>query len=527
MKNSIQALIRQGNSALNNGNFSELERISNELLEINQSISDPWFFLSIVDTTRQKIKSALKFIGHALQIAPTNAEYWVQKAKLHSMAMQAPDALRSAETALQHKPNSGILLDTLGVVFSRLERHDLARSALQQAVQAQPDNPQYVFNLASSEQFLGFTEEASQHYQQAIKLNPHFYRAYWALSELEKNHKDVKRLQTLLDLFSNQTFTPEEGLYLGHAISREYERQGDYENAFRYLRQAKDARRQGLNYAIDQDRAIFTTLKTMFSRSELNVQPSELGKNVVFIIGMPRSGTTLVERILSSHSDVVSFGELQEFPKAVKLVSGTKNRFMLDVEVIEKTTALSDCSAIGRTYLSNIRHRETNSRFFVDKLPLNFLYAGHIRKSLPAAKVILVRRNPLDVCVSNYRQLFAINNPYYNYHYRLEDTAAYICFFEELATFWERKFGDSIYQLKYEDLVKSPESSTRDVLKYLGLPWEAECLEFHKNQSSVSTASTMQVREPIYRSSIGYWNKYQHQIQEAIAIFRRHGIEYN
>ena len=227
---------------------------------------------------------------------------------------------------------------------------------------------------------------------------------------------------------------------------------------------------------------------------------------------MPRTGTTLVERILSSHSAVYAAGELTNFALAVKRAANTPSNRVLDVETLA-AAANCDHAAIGAAYVESTRPRTGRTPRFVDKMPLNFLYAGLIRSALPAAKIICLRRNPLDACLSNYRQLFATSFSYYNYGYDLLDTGRYFLAFDALAAHWRRTLGGNYLEIRYEDVVDNTEREARRLIDFCELSWEPACLAFENNAAPVATASSAQVRRPIYRTAIDRWRKYEAQIE--------------
>ena len=235
MDSQLTDLSRQAARALNRGATAELEQLAKRMLQLDRRCADAWFFLSITATARKKHGAAIELIDNAVALVPDNTEYLAQKARLHAMTGDRDAALGAAEKALSLAPVSAVVIDTLGVVFSRFELHDRARAVLQRGVEVAPDNPQFQFNLASVEQFLGHEAEAEAAYRRAVELKPDFYRAWWALSELEKNRPEPRRLEAL-NALSRDGLTPEDSLYLGHALARELEKAGDYDAAFSQLR---------------------------------------------------------------------------------------------------------------------------------------------------------------------------------------------------------------------------------------------------------------------------------------------------
>ncbi len=510
--------------ALNRGAYEDAAKLLQQFLRAQPRDPDGWFLMGMVAAANFRISKALELVDQALELQPGEAEYLAQKAKLHALLDQTDAARSAADAATAANPNAPLTLDTIGVVYSKIGAYADAQPLLERAVAAQPGNAQFHFNLASAEQFLGNAEAAAQHYEKAIELQPKFFRAYWALAELRKNDKtprDASALETLID---GGDLRADDQLYLAHALAAEYEKANEYDKAFNVLDTAKRRRTVQITYSAKTDERLFEAMQRAFPE-DTDYPATGQGENAIFVTGMPRTGTTLVERILDSHADVNSLGELQAFAAAVKRASATSSRLMLDEEVI-RGAADADAADIGRDYLAAVAARQPGAGRFVDKMPLNFLYIGFILRALPAAKVVILRRNPLDTVLSNYRQLFAIHFSYYNYHYDLMDTAFYFLQFDALLAHWQKLFGARIYELHYENLIADPEMETRALLDYLNLPWDPACLDFHSNPSAVATASTMQVREPIYSAAVARWKKYESALGDVKRLFDQHGIRY-
>jgi len=511
--------------AVNSGRYSEAEKLCTQLLQNNRNFDDAWFLKALSHAGRMDIRAATASIIEALKLSPNKPEYLAQFAKFCVLLNQDRRALLAADHAMQQKPVEALTLDTLGVVYSKLAEYTKAQTALSSAVDKNPENAQFQFNLASAEQFLGNQEQATFHYRKAIDLEPNFARAYWALSELTKNNSESDLIEPLTNLLSKPGLSDDDELYLSHALSREKEKLGDFDTAFELLERGKFRYRSKLNYSWVVDERLFEAISKAFP---LDVKPEvdpQLGSDAIFILGMPRSGTTLVDRIVSSHSRVESLGELQNFAIAVKRESGVEGALVLDPNVTAKTSTMNVAN-IGKHYLQSIHNRDKTFERFIDKTPLNFLQLGYIAESLPGAKIVLLRRNPMDTCLSNFRQLFAVSFSYYNYHYDLVDTGHYFRMFDSLVKKWLDLYRDRIHIVDYESLTKDPEQSIHAMLQFCELDMEQTCLDFHKNKSAVATASAMQVREPIYRGSVARWKKYESSLEPLKAIFAEAKIEY-
>ncbi len=524
MPETLKKLTKKAAIALNNGAFAELESCAKQILQLDNTYADAWFFLSLSATERRKVSVAIELVDSALRLSSRNTEYVAHKARLHTMAGQKEAAVAAADYAMSLGPDRPLVLDTLGVVYSRFEMHEQAREVLKLSVRVTPDNAQFQFNLASVEQFLGNATGAEEGYRDAIRVKPDFYRAYWALSELEKNLGASGRLPGLEELVKRTNLSPVDRLYLGHAISREYEKTGNYDRAFQSLSTGKEGMRAKVDYRIEGDKKLFEAMKQAFP-VDGDYAPGDLGNQNIFVLGMPRSGTTLVDRILSTHSRIVSMGEVQYFARAMKEVSGSKTQAMLDSELVMGSREV-DFSEVGRRYLFQVGERTGIKEFSLDKMPLNFLYVGFILRALPGAKIVCLRRHPVDTCLSNYRQLFAVNFSYYNYHYDLKDTAEYYCLFDELMAHWQAVFPDRFLEVDYEDIVAKPEPTVRELCAFLSVEFETAGLEFYKSKSAVSTASAMQVREPLYSSAVDRWKHYGDHLAPVFEVLSKNGISY-
>ena len=233
---------------------------------------------------------------------------------------------------------------------------------------------------------------------------------------------------------------------------------------------------------------------------------------------MPRSGTTLVERILSGHSQVASGGELEDFGVLLKQASKAPGNSVLDPTMFTSAQDIN-FTALAKAYLSRTAHIGDKKGRFVDKLPFNFFYLPFIRSAFPNAKIICLVRNPLDTCIGNFRQLFSLNNPHYKYTQDLTDCGWFYQQFLTWVTAWEEYDKKLTKIVNYEQLTKDPDNEVRALLKFCDLEWEPNCVSIQNNNAPVSTASKMQVREPINQSSIGRWQRYRPFTSEIEALF--------
>jgi hypothetical protein len=312
-------------------------------------------------------------------------------------------------------------------------------------------------------------------------------------------------------------------LCVNMALSKELEDLGRYPQAFEHLTTGKAAVARTRDYTSARDEALFAAIRNACT-DDLAAARGHDCAEPIFIMGMPRTGTTLIERILSSHPEVYAAGELQNFGVSFKRASGSRTSPMLDVDTVLHASAI-DWGRLGKQYVDSTRPATGHCARFIDKLPHNFLFAGFIAAALPRARLICLRRDPMDTCLSNFRQLFTLNSPYYDYSFDLLDTGRYYLLFDSLMAFWQQRFPGRILEISYETIVDQQESSTRDLLEFCGLEWHDACLRFEDNVAPVATASAVQVRSPIYRSAIQRWKRYEGELQPLKRLLLAGGID--
>jgi len=496
-----------GRLRLNNKEYEAVHAESIARIKSNLSDPLPYFLLGIIASDHGNHIKALELFSKAAQLDETEACYIVYQAKQLSTLGRSHEAKAVADKAQTFDFYDPYIADTLGVVYSRAGYHELAIPLFERAATLDKTQANYFYNLGASAQFIGDFHKAQAAYENTIALEPKFYRAWSSLVSLTKQSLETNHLIQLTSLFEDAESDAEGQLQLGHAIGKTLEDMGRHTESLEWLLRGKQAKRNQLRY----DRQSGTTLfegaaKTTQKLPTITPSPERL--TPIFIVGLPRTGTTLVDRILSSHSAVVSAGELNTFAELIKAAANTASNLVMDKETFEKANSL-DLSAIGRSYLKQTQARAPSAAYIVDKMPLNFFYAGLIHRALPNARIITLRRGAMDSCLSNFRQLFSTQYSYYNYTFDLEDTAWFYQQFDALITSYSAALPqDRFMEVNYEDIVRDQENQTRRLLEFSGLPWQEACMRFHENAAPVSTASSVQVRQPLYSGSIGRWKKY-------------------
>ncbi|BBF69470.1 tetratricopeptide repeat-containing sulfotransferase family protein [Sphingomonas bisphenolicum] len=502
---SLEALAR---AALARGDLPAAAQAAQRLAMAQPERPAGFFLLGMAAAEAGQVAQALPMLEQAVARGG-QAEHLAQYARLLILLRRDGEAGRAARAALAAGPEDALTHDTIGCVLARLGDHAASVGPFEGAVAAEPDNLSYRYNLAAACGFTGRVDAARDHYEAILRADPGDARVHYALAILsrqtaEANH--VSRLETILAAATK----PEDRLRIRYALAKSHEDMGNAAQAFAHLSAANGAHKQAIGYDGAADAAIFDAIERLFADGAPQGWGAGLEEPApIFVTGMPRTGTTLVDRILSSHPQVGSAGELQAMPLAVKQLAGTRSRLVIDPDTIAASAA-SDPRALGQAYMARAgHHRADGKRRFIDKLPANFLYIGHMLHALPQAKIICLRRQPMDTVWSNYKNLFASQSAYYAYSYDLMDIARYYARFDRLLALWDRLFPGRVLQLSYEALVADQEGETRRLLAHVGLAWDAACLSFHENQAAVATPSAAQVRRPLNADAVARWKRHE------------------
>ena len=410
------------------------------------------------------------------------------------------------------------LLCQLAEYYSHCGDHASALRCYERAVARQPKNPEYLFSLSAAEIAAGNLESAEEHLNQVIALNPHDYDAYRNRATLRKQTADDNHIAEIEAMLVNGAKTPAGEAQLCYALAKEYEDIGEDAKAFEFLSRGARKRRSSMNYRVDGDVAAMRRIQSVFSAKLLQGGTAGCDESgPVFIMGLPRSGTTLVDRILSSHSAVDSLGEINNFAYSLMHTVGQSGDKLSLIDL----SAGIDFGELGQRYVDSIRRYGKLGPLLIDKTPLNYLYIGLISLALPKARIVHVRRNPMDSCYGMYRTLFRAGYPF---SYDLDDLSRYYIAYHDLMSHWRSVVPGKFLEVQYERLVEKQEQVSREIVDYCGLDWEPKCLEFHKNTSAVSTASSAQVRRPVYKDALQRWRRYEKQLQPVADKLREAGI---
>lgn len=504
---SSSSRLKQGLQRIADKHHKDVHAQSIAMIQTNVNDAVPYCLLATIASEHGNHTKAVELFERAVKLEPQNAFYQSYLGQALTILGDQQRAKTVADVAAGLPVNDAHLADTIGVIYSRTGFHEKAIPFFERAVRLNDKPANFHYNLAASQQFLGFFERAEKAYKATLDRDDKAYRAWSSLVALARQTPESNHLSLLITLFERMGDDEDASLHLGHAIAKTLEDFGRYEESLEWLHKAKRLKLSHTDARVfSYDQLFESSMSTASNMSTVVDNADAAGP--IFIIGLPRTGTTLVDRILSSHTDVTSAGELNIFPGLIKQATKTPSNMVMDVETLLQSNHVN-LESVGLDYLKGAHELSRGSPRFTDKMPLNFFYAGLIHKALPNARIIALRRGAMDSCLSNYRQLLTVQHSYYHYTYDLNETAKFYRKFDQLMSHWREHLPKNRFlEVHYEDIVHDQENQTRRLLGFCGLDWQEACLRFHENDAPVSTASSVQVRQPLYSGSIGRWQRY-------------------
>ena len=520
---SASAVTRQlerAHTLLCGGRVRDSAQIAQALVDRHPTNPAIWHLLSCIYLQVGQHIRADGCAMQALSFAPTELTFLIQRGNCLIAMGRRREALEMATTASEGVLDRPELNDALGTLLTYCDEPLRALPFFQRAVQQIQNRADFLFNLATAQRMTGDIAGAETTLKQVVALRPSDGHAHFVLASLRTQSPLSNHVEELTRLLANPIATPQQEIPLRFALAKELEDIEDFRHSFTHLKRACDLHRRQINYNVADDVALLDRFIEAYDRSAVNVAGTFETPECLFVIGLPRTGTTLIERILASHSQVFGAGELQALPQTVqKLIATRFGQQSLNAQrFVEYTLALSP-DTLGRQYVEATRPQTGGTPHFVDKLPTNYLYAGLIRRALPRARIVAVTRDPLDSCYAMYKTFF---NNAYSFSYDLGELAQYYLAWHRLMCHWRDVLGESLLIVQYEDLVTHQETTTRKILRHCGLPWEDACLRFHERSGRVTTASATQVRQPLYASSIGKWRHYAAELRPLVETLKAH-----
>ncbi len=472
---------------------------------------------------------ALDAIDQLAALQPGNPKLQLQRARCLLALRRRQEALDAVDAAERSAPGDPYLLDAAATLRSFANDQRRALEAYDRAVALAPQVSRFRYNRASVRRFVGDLEGAEADYDRAIALQPLDYEAYFNRSELRLQTAARNHVPELEALAARPCADWRGEVQTRYALAKEYEDLGEHAKSFEHLKRGAETRRKHMKYDVAGDVATVDWIIEAFPggpqlpADRVGAPAHALADAPIFIVGLPRSGTTLVERILDSHSSVSSAGELDAFALAlVDQVRRRSGRAHIPRRELVSLSATLDFAALGRDYLRRARDGHGVDGRFIDKMPLNYLYCGLIRRALPDAKLVHVTRHPMAAAYAMYKTLFKDGYPF---SYDLADIARYYVGYRRLMDHWRATMPGAIHELNYERLVSDQLGETRKLLEFCGLEWQDSCADFHRNPSASTTASASQVRRPLYDTSVAQWRRYAVELAPLSEALKNAGIE--
>lgn len=511
MQPETQALWLQGQQHVLAGRLADARMAFDALLERHPEQINARLLLASVILAQGRVREAAEQLRRAAEALPDDAGLVCRVAQ----SLASLGETNAARACLRHpevaRTRSGPALMALGHVCQGLGLHAEALALMDRARECGLDGADFRYFHALQLQFNGRLQEAEAEMESCLRMGPTFGRASLSLARIRRqtpasNHVDFIRKRLGEVVLGSQDHAAFE-----FALYEELDDLGDLEGAWSALERGNGVMAARRPYTPVSEARLVDLLMGRFDQPcpSMAAPQHDPGPIPIFVIGLPRSGTTLVERILGSHPLVASAGELNDMPRQLRWVADVHGFPLLDEGLLEASRTF-DFAMLGRRYLEQTRWRAGQRPYYVDKLPPNFLLLGFIRHALPQARVVHLVRDPIDVCYSNYRAMFG---DAYAYSYGLDSLAHYHRQYRRLMDHWHRVMPGFIFDLPYSGLVGDTENAVRCLLQACRLPYDAGCLEHDRNRASVATLSSAQVRQPIHSRGVGEWRRYAAQLE--------------
>ena len=465
------------------------------------------------------------------------------------------EAIKYYEIAIQNNPNFFIAINNLGLTYHNIGDLNKAQSYYERAIEINPrfthpisnlgnikkelndfkeaikqyklalsiDSNLHIVhhNLGMAYQALGKFDESKKCFETVIKINPKFTRADRSLSMSTKYDVNNPHLISMENKIKDKSLDSLQKIELYFGLGKAYEDIKSYEKSFENYNMGNKIKRGITKYNINDDILLFENIKNTFSNIDFaNINDQKIGNNsnkIIFIMGMPRSGTTMVEQIIANHKKVYGAGELKDLTEIIKKNFSDKGeiKFPEKINIFENKAAFKD---MGGKYIENLERFNTNKNYITDKAPLNFRWIGLIKLILPNSKIIHCTRNSKDNCLSLFKNIFEGR---LDFSYSLEEIGKFHGLYENLMKFWKKILPNFIYDVSYEKLVENQEEETKKMLNFCNLDWDKNCLTFYKSDRGIITASFVQARKPIYKNSVNSWKKYEKELSPLFEILKK------
>jgi tetratricopeptide (TPR) repeat protein len=500
------------------GKLEDAEGIYRQILQRDPKNLEALRLLALIAMQFEHYGQAEQFLKRAVEIAPDFLAAWIDLSRAQLERLDLESALASIERAAAMSPASANVQVHLANVQARSGRHADAVETYRRAASLNPEAPAPWIGLGNTLKTIGQQAEAIDAYRRAAALRPQNSEAWWSLSNLKTFRFEDAEVEAMQRQLAADKLTEETRAQFSFAIAKAHEDRGEYARAFELYTEGNRLRRRLEHYDPVQTEVINERIRTVFHDAflERHAGQGHPDPAPIFIVGLPRSGSTLIEQILASHSQVDATHELPEAGRLVQRINRERSDRIAYPEAARELAG-EQWAALGRAYIDDTRKYRRGAARFTDKMPNNFPSIGLLALALPNARFVNARRHPLDTCLSCYRQLFARGQPF---TYDLTELGEYYLEYEKMMAHWREALPGRVLDVQYEDVVAGQERETRRLLEFCGLPFEDACLRYWETGRAIRTASSEQVRQPIYDSSVNFWRNYERELAPLVEILR-------
>ena len=483
------------------GQLEEAFKSFQKAVALKPDYAEAQYNLGVTIHELGQMDSAIKCYERALAIqhAYPNAHNNLGQILLESGQPDA--AMNHFEWAVAYQPEFSEAHNNLGSSLLALRQVNTAVTHYEKAIAIKPDYQLAYNNLGIAYQRLGEIDKAFKSFERALAIKSDYAKAHHNLSSLKKYTKSDKQIVEMESLLSIKDLSQSDRIFICFALAKAYENLGKQEELFKVLHEGNQLRKKELKYSIEKSENHNSIIKKLFNSSPKPLSNQASTIRPIFIVGMLRSGTSVVEQIISSHHEVYGAGELKNLTQII--IPILREHLTNDKTKLSKKTFLS----IRKQYLESLSRFNTSENVITDKWPLNFRSIGFILSAIPEAKIIHLKRDARATCWSIYKHYFSDTGN--GWAYNFDDLAEFYKLYSELMRYWHEMFPGKVYDISYEDLTTNQEDETRKLLEYCELEWDQNCLDFHKNKRAVDTASVLQVRQKMYQGSSEAWKEHE------------------
>ncbi|NVK57841.1 MAG: sulfotransferase [Alteromonadaceae bacterium] len=491
------------------------EQVCRQFLQQNKHHSEAMLLLAELGIQLKVYHDAEFLLESCVELYPDNLRAVISYLSLLAKLGKHQKVVSISDKQLARFSNNLQILMAKANALLGLNQTDEAIEMFDALLATDADRPAVWLALGHAYKTTGETDKATHAYQQAAHYHPQFGDAYWSLANMKSYRFDEQSLNDMVQTEQQASMNIEDKIHLCFAIGKGFEDAKQYAVSFDYYSKGNQLKLNSVQYDI---RRAEQAMEAQMKACQADLFSSKSGgfpsPDPIFIVGMPRAGSTLLEQILASHSDIDGTMELHNILSLASSVSGQKKPYPFCLADLSH----EQCYQLGKQYIEQTRYYRGTASFFIDKMPNNFMHVGFIKRILPNAKIIDARRDPIDCCFSNFKQLFGEGQ---EFSYGLDEVARYYKAYEKLMTHWDSVLPGDVLRVQHEDVLDDLNGQVKRMLDYLGVPFEQACLDFHQTQRLIKTPSAEQVRQPINRQGQGRWQPYQEQLTPLLAHFNR------